>query len=351
MTRQQAIPHSKPTLGATESRALSAVMRSGQIAQGPIVERFEKEMAAWMHTRGAVAVSSGTAALHLGLLAMGIGKGDEILLPSYVCTALLNAILYTGATPRLVDIDPDSMNVRPLAVKKAISRRTKAVIVPHLFGMPADMHALKALKIPIIEACAQSLGARYRGKWVGTFGIFSFVSFYATKLITTGEGGMVLSRSRQLLNRVRTLRQYDQRDRHGLSFNYKMTDLQAAMGRIQLKRLPSFLAKRKALSKRYHKALAPLPIQLPAEPADRERQHYRYVIKVKGRVELYLERFQRAGINCRRPVYYPLHRYLGQTGFSQTDRVYRQALSLPLYPSLLESEVRSILSTAIRVLK
>lgn len=316
-----------------------------------MVEAFESETAHWVGVKGAVAVSSGTAALHLGLLALGIGKGDEVLLPSYVCTALLNAIHYTGAIPRLVDIDPDSFNIDPGGVKKALSRRSKAIIAPHLFGLPVDMDALTVFEVPIIEACAQSVGATYHGRMTGGFGIFSFVSFYATKLITTGEGGMLLSNSLRLLKRVRELREYDERDRYRISFNYKMTDLQAALGRIQLKRLPTFLEKRKALAQRYRRALESLPVQLPLEYPDRDHCYYRFVIKVKGQVEPYLSRFHQTGITCRRPVYRPLHWYLRQTGFPRTDQIFRQALSLPLYPALSDADVKTILETAVEVFK
>ena len=189
MKTQHIIPHSKPSLGLKEVAALMRVMQSGQIAQGTAVDVFEKELAQITGVKGAVAVSSGTAALHLGLLALGIGKGDEVLLPSYVCTALLNAIHYTHATPRLVDIHPDSFNIDASMVKKSLSKRSKAIIVPHLFGLPADLDDLLAMGVPVIEDCAHALGMSYHGKTVGGFGVFSFASFYATKLITTGEGG------------------------------------------------------------------------------------------------------------------------------------------------------------------
>ena len=345
------IPHSKPSLGPEEIAAVSSVMKTDQIAQGPEVERFEEEIAQWVGVKGAVAVSSGTAALHLGLLGLGIGKGDEVLLPSYVCTALLNAINYTGATPRLVDIDPDSFNIDVVGVKKAISKRSKAIIVPHIFGLPADLDGLLSLDVPIIEDCAHSLGASYRGRMIGGFGVFSFGSFYATKLMTTGEGGMLLTNSSRLLKSVKMLREYDQKARYRLSFNHKMTDIQAAMGRIQLKRLPGFLARRRTLAKQYHQALSSLPIERPIEFPDRSHCYYRYVIKVKRGVEHYLDQFKKFGISCCRPIYQPLHRYLRQTGFPQTDRVFQQALSLPLYPSLSDAEAEAILAAAKQVLK
>jgi perosamine synthetase len=351
MIPDRVIPHSKPSLGPEEISAVSCVLKSDQIAQGPVVKGFEDEMAQSLGVKGAVAVSSGTAAVHLGLLGMGIRKGDEVLLPSYVCTSLLNAIHYTGASARLVDVDPHSFNMDVASAKKAVTKRSRAIIVPHLFGLPADLDILLSLGLPVIEACAQSLGATYHGKFVGSFGTFSFVSFYATKLMTTGEGGMLFTNSSQLLKRVRSLRAYDQNNRYGLSFNYKMTDLQAALGRVQLKKLPDFLAKRRALAKRYHQALDALSIEQPVEYPDRSHCYYRYVVKVKGSVEHCLKEFEKRGIACRRPVFRPLHRYLQQRGFLQTNRVFRRALSLPLYPSLSDEEAEAVMAAATQVLK
>lgn len=343
------IPHSRPTLGAAEARSVMKVVQSGQLAQGPEVASFEDEMSDRTGVEGAVAVNSGTSALHLGLLALGIGPGDEVLVPSYVCRALLNAVRYTGGTARLVDVDPDSFNIDPDRVGKALTKRSRAVIVPHLFGLPAELRALRALGVPIIEDCAHAIGASYRGKPVGTFGIFSFCSFYATKLMTSGEGGMILSRSQKILDRVRSLREYDRKSSPALSFNYKMTDLQAAIGRVQLKRLPAFIARRKALAGRYNAALAGLPIQIPGVYPDRDHCYYRYVIRVKGGLRPALERFRKRGISCERPVFRPLHHLTGQRGFPGTEHVFRRAISVPLYPSLSDREVERILSETVKV--
>jgi perosamine synthetase len=186
----------------------------------------------------AVTVSSGTTALHLALAALPIHPGDEVIIPSFVCTALLNAIRLTGATPVLADCDETHFNLSVTDVKKRLSSRTKALIVPHLFGQAADLNELLAIGLPVIEDCAQSLGSRYEGKMTESFGTLAVFSFYATKFLATGEGGMVASSDAGLMEHIRDLRYYDEKDDDRIRFNCKMTDMHAALGRSQLRRLP-----------------------------------------------------------------------------------------------------------------
>ena len=174
------IPHSRPTLGAGEIRAATAVIESGHIAEGEAAKDFENEFARRLGVGYAVATSSGTAALHLSLLAMGIGVGDEVIMPGYVCTALLNAVSYVGASPVLADINPQTYNIDPDDVKNRLTERTRAIVVPHLFGLPADMESLLALNVPIIEDCAQAVGGFYNGSPLGTLGDVGIFSFYAS---------------------------------------------------------------------------------------------------------------------------------------------------------------------------
>lgn len=291
-------------------------------------------MARLTGTAGGVAVSSGTAALHLALVALGIGPGDDVILPSYLCAGPLHAIEHAGATPRLVDCDPTTYNLDPTHVKRSLTRKTKALIVPHLFGLPADLAELTRLGLPVIEDCAQALGATYRGKPVGAIGELTICSFYATKVITTGEGGMLLTRDARLLRRAQDLREYDKRRTFRTRFNYKMTDFQAALGLSQLRQLPDFLAMRRALAERYHQELNGLPLAGPVVPADRDHIFYRYVVRVNRGLETVLTRLEQEGVSARRPVFYPLHRYLKLAGFPGTEEAWRTALSLPIYPSL-----------------
>lgn len=328
------VPHSRPTLGPGDRRAVSAVLASSQLAQGPRVAEFEACVAGLVGAVGGVAVSSGTAALHLALVALGIGSGDEVILPSYLCAGPLHAIQHVGASPRLVDCDPTTYNLDVSHVKRILTRKSRAILVPHLFGLPADLTELAGLGPPIIEDCAQALGATYRDKPVGGIGTLSICSFYATKVITTGEGGMLLSRDRRLLHRAQDLRDYDQRRTFRTRFNYKMTDLQAALGLSQLQRLPDFLAKRRALADRYSRGLQGLPLAGPVVPVDRTHIFYRYVVRVIGGLSRTLTLLEQAGIGARQPVFYPLHRYLKLTGFPGTEEAWRTALSLPIYPTL-----------------
>ena len=336
------IPHSRPTLGPAEARALARVVRSGQLAQGPLVERFEGALARRLGLRHAAAVSSGTAAVHLALLASGIGPGDEVILPSLVCTAPLHAILAVGARPRLVDCDPATANVDPAAARRALGRRTKAILVPHAFGLPADLAELCALGPPVIEDCAQALGAAYRGRPAGSIGDVCVLSFYATKVLATGEGGMVLSRRRRLVDRVRDLRSYDERASFRPRFNYKMTDLEAALGLCQLARLAGFLGRRRALAAAYDRALSGVPVRLPPRPADRTHGFFRYVVQAGHGAGPILAALGRRGIAARRAFFRPLHAYLGRPGFPGAAEAWRGMVSLPIYPTLTRAEVSRV---------
>src|SRR6185295_16443715 len=187
------IPHSRPAINQEELRGAAEALGSGQMAQGPRGERFERDMAAFFGLQGGAAVSSGTAALELALRALRIGAGDEVIMPSYVCAAPWLATQRVGAQARLADIDLDTFNIDPLEASRAVTNRTRAIIVPHLFGLPSDLTALEGLGIPVIEDCAQTLGVTEQGRPIGTVGRLTICSFYATKLLCAGEGGMVLS--------------------------------------------------------------------------------------------------------------------------------------------------------------
>ena len=197
------IPHSRPTMGEEEVKAVAEVIRSGHIVEGEVVQRFEKNFAEKMGVQDAAAVSSGTAALHLTLLAMGIGPDDEVIIPSYVCTALFHAVQYVGAISVPAEIDPKTYNIDPDDVQKRITTRTKAIIVPHMFGLAANLDRLLNLDVPVIEDCAQAVGGTYHQKPLGTFGQASIFSFYATKMMATGEGGMVTSNSAEIIDCIR----------------------------------------------------------------------------------------------------------------------------------------------------
>lgn len=342
------IPHSKPTLGNTEAKILKDVLASGYLAQGPRVAQLERAVARFMGVNHATATNSGTSALHLTLLAMGIKPGDEVIIPSYVCTAVLNAVNYTGAKPVPADISVD-FNLSYESARRRITKRTKAIILPHLFGYPADIDKFLLLGIPLVEDCAQSIGALYKGRKAGTFGKAAIFSFYATKMMTTGYGGMVASNDKRLLDKVRDLRDFDNRDDYKPRFNYQMSDLGAALGIVQLKRLPGFINRRIAIARRYAETTGYYAASCSCyvQPV-----FHRYIISVVNPGSA-IKSLARKGIEAKRPVYQPLHRYLGLPAkdFPVTEAAYKTALSIPIYPSLNGPEVNYLIKNVGQTLK
>ena len=339
MIQNFVIPHSRPTLDESDLLSVSEVIRSGRIVQGEVVEKFEKKVAKFIGVDGAVATNTGTSALHLSLLAIGIKKGDYVAIPSFVCTALLNAVRYVGAHPTLVDIDPETYNIDIRDLKKRVKKPTKAIILPHLFGLPADIDEIMSLGIPVIEDCAQAIGAVYKGKKAGSFGRLSCLSFYATKVLSTGEGGMVVSDSRSLLKKIRDFRDYDNKKSYSVRYNYKMTDIQAAMGISQLKKLHSFLLRRVEIAKRYSSVLQEFCNVPSVRYKDRKHIFFRFPIQIQGSVSKALNFFSERGVICARPVFKPIHKYLQVNGLPNTDTVWNNTISIPIYPSLTDKEI------------
>ncbi len=338
------VPHSKPTLTNSDIKSVAQVIRSGHIAQGKKVEEFEEKIAQFLNVKAAGALNSGTAALHLALLALKIKTKDEVIIPSFVCAALLNAIGYVGAKTVLVDIEKN-FNLSVKEVKKKINRRTKLLIVPHMFGLPADLNELLSLGIPIIEDCAQAIGAEYKGRPVGSFGVLSIFSFYATKMITTGEGGMIASNDKRLIEKIKDLREYDKRDDYHLRYNYKMTDLQAALGINQLAQLPVWIKKRRSIAAQYSQILAPKGYELPSDTRDKTHAFYRYVVTLPQKNLSLLKLLHQKGIHAAPAIHQPLHRYLKLKGFPVSEHATDHTLSLPIYPSLTPDKLHHILST------
>jgi len=343
------IPHSKVVLEEEDLAGVIGVLRSGQLAQGRVVSSLEEKSASLIGVNHAVAVSSGSAALHLSLLSLGVGEGSQVIMPSYVCTALLNAVHYVGATPVLADIDPNTYNITSENVEKVITDKTKAIIVPHMFGLPADIDAILSLGIPGIEDCAHSIGATVNGRKAGSFGLVSILSFYATKMLGAGEGGMVLSNDRGLIDGIRDLRAYDERETYTVRYNYKLTDIQAAVVVSQLNKLSAFIEKRKEIAALYNHGLKRVGVRLPVVPEEREHIYYRYVILLENLPE-FMKEMRKRGIECRRPVFKPLHRYLSLPGYPITDEVWEKAVSIPIYPSLTAEEAHRIVDAIMAIL-
>jgi len=251
----------------------------------------------------------------------------------------------------LCDVEAETGNLDPEDARARLSSRTRAVIVVHLFGHPAELDGVRKIGVPVIEDCAQALGARWRGQPVGGFGDISVFSFYATKVISTGEGGMACTSSAELLERMRARREYDNRDKYEVRYNYKMSDVQASLGLAQLARLAEGLARRCSLAARYDAALAHLGVGLPPRREGCEPIFYRYVIRTEDPARLAAE-FAARAIACKRPVFRPLHHYLDGCGpeLAGAERIYSEALSLPLYPALSDEQALQVLEAARAIL-
>jgi len=340
------IHHSQPTIGQSEVKAIAKALRSNYLSQGQLVRQFEESFGRFIGVKYALATNSGTSALHLSLLSLGIGPGDEVILPSYICSSVLNAVNYTRTKPVLVDINEDDFNISLADTRRKITKRTKAIIVPHLFGYAADIRGLRKLGIPIIEDCAHSIGATYQGKKLGSFGVLTFYSFYATKMMTTGYGGMVVSGDRRLLDKIRDLREFDNRDDYKPRYNCQMSDLAAGLGLVQLKRLPGFIRRRQAIARRYEQAFG-----FPGASHNRG-VFFRYPVRVDD-VNWAIKRLAGKGIEAKRPVYKPLHRYFGFTanGFPMTEKLYESTLSIPIYPALGDRQVDYVIKNTLEILK
>lgn len=342
------ILHNKLSVGTEEIAAIERVIKSGWVAQGWQVKKFEDEFSNLLFNgkSRAVAVSNGTSALYLALISLGVGPGDEVILPTYTCSAVLNAVVMTGATPVLVDIDNKTLNISLVETVKKITKKTKAIIITHTFGCPADLDGFLKLRVPIIEDCAQALGSRYRNGYLGTFGVISTFSFYASKVITTGNGGMIFSRNRKLIDKIRDYREFDCRKKYLPRFNFKMSDIQAAMGRIQLKKLPFFLKRRKYFASVYSQILPSLSVW-PQPVCVDSLNFYRFLIRTKRARQL-KRYFADNGIETIIPIesYELLHRYLGQDPkkFPVSEEVAKSTLSLPVYPALSTAELKYIVS-------
>jgi dTDP-4-amino-4,6-dideoxygalactose transaminase len=340
-------------IGDEEKRAVCAVLDSGNLAQGPEVAAFEAEFAAWLATAGqevhAVAVSHGTVALQLALMALGIGRGDEVILPSFTFIATANAVHACGATPVFADIEPDTFTIDPGCVAAAVTPRTAAIMPVHLYGHPADMDAITGLAerhdLAVIEDAAQAHGAAIRGRRAGTLGTAACFSFYPTKNMTTGEGGMVTTTDAQLADRMRVVRNHGMRARYqyeGFGLNLRMTDIEAAIGRVQLRRLDAWNAQRRANAAILDATLR--GVTVPVVRDDVEHVYHQYSVLSDDRSAL-MARLEAARISCG--VYYPVpvHRtpqYAVEVRLPVTDDVSQRVLSLPVRPDLTRDELARI---------
>ncbi len=336
-----------PDVGPDEIAAAAEVLESGQLTMGPKVDEFEAALATVCGDEHAVAVSSGTAALHLALLALGIGAGDEVLVPAYTFPATANVVALVGARPALVDVDPATMNLDPELAAAAVTPRTRAVLAVHLFGRPLDWEALEAAlpdRVVLLEDAAGALGARRRGRPCGSLGRLACLSFHPRKVVTTGEGGAVVTRDAEVADAVRRLRNHgwrppDNRELPAAGFNYRLSDLQCAIGLTQLERLGDLLARRRDLASAYAERLDGVVALPSAEPGD-DHGWQAYVVQVDRRDDA-LAALRQAGIEAQIGTY-AVHRlaaYRDQGSFPGADACFERALALPFHSRLSESDM------------
>jgi dTDP-4-amino-4,6-dideoxygalactose transaminase len=380
--RERFLVFGSPPIEDAEIQEVVSCMRSGWLGTGPKVARFEAEFAAYRTARHAIAVNSCTAALHLSLLASGLKPGDEVITTPLTFCATVNAIIHAGGTPVLADVDPETMNIDPIQVEAKLTRRTRAIVPVHFAGRPCDMDGLgdltKRHDLKLIEDCAHAIESQYKGRNTGTFGDFGCFSFYVTKNIVTGEGGMVLARDEADAARIKVLALHgmskDAWKRFGdegykhyqvveCGYKYNMMDIQAAIGLHQLQRIEPYWQRRSEIWQKYNEAFADLPVTLPADPEPDTRHAYHlYTILIdEARTGISRDGFLRAmtANNIGIGVHYlavPEHPYYQQNyGWSPEDcphatRIGRQTVSLPISAKLTPEDVNDVITAVRRIL-
>lgn len=362
-------PLAKPYIGKAEEKQVLEVLRSGVLSLGPKIAEFEKKFARFVGTSYAVAVSSGTAGLHLALLVGGIKKGDEVITSPFSFVASANAILYVGATPVFADIDPVTYNLDPKEIEKKITKKTKAILVVHIFGQTAHMDAITKIarkyKLKIIEDACESVGAAHKGKQAGTFGESAVFAFYGNKQMTTGEGGMIVTNSKKLDTVFRSLRnQGRSEDAHWLvheklGYNYRLDEMSAAVGLAQLEKIDFLIRERQKIARWYQKFLSATkaPLILPATASENIHTWFVYVVLLPTGVsrEKVMKRLKEVGISTK-PYLPSIHLFsfyrkafgFAPGNFRVSEEVSKRALALPLYIGLTEKNVASICKSLVQ---
>lgn len=374
MPRQpEVIPFYVPWITLEDIKAVSEALKFRWLTGGPVVAKFEKMFADYLGVKNAIAVNSCTAALHLSMQALNIKEGDEVIVPVLTFAATANAPIFCGAKPVFADIDQSTFNISPEEILNKITPRTKAIIVVHYGGQPCDMKEVLEIaedhKLHVVEDCAHSLGAQYRGKKTGDFGIMGCFSFYPTKIITTLEGGMITTNETKLAEKLRILREHGMTkgavtressgswyyDVAGLGYNYRLTEVQAALGISQLQRIDEGIKKRQAAAHSYtRKLLECKGVTPPYEAAERSHVFHLYVVRINKDVsgitrdELF-KRLANDGIGLS-VHYIPLHFFSfykkildkKSSSFPIAEQVYKEIMSLPIYPTLTEKEMNFV---------
>jgi dTDP-4-amino-4,6-dideoxygalactose transaminase len=381
--RETFLVFGQPLIAEAEINEVFDSLKSAWLGTGPKVARFEHDFATYKGVAFSTALNSCTAALHLSLLALDLKQGDEVITTPMTFCATVNAIIHAGGTPVLADVDPETMNIDPVQIEKRVSSRTRAILPVHFAGRACSMNTIMSIamehKLTVVEDCAHAIETRYKGQAVGTIGDFGCFSFYSTKNVVTGEGGMVLTKSAAMADRIKVLglhgmsrdawkRFSDQGFKHydvvEAGFKYNMMDLQAALGIHQLARVEESSKRRKKIWERYQEAFADLPIGLPApiEPDTRHAYHLYTILVDESRAGISRDAFldamtaEKIGVG----VHYrsiPEHPYYQRTfgwrpeEFPEAHRIGTQTVSLPLSPKLTESDVEDVVSAVRRIVE
>ncbi|MGA8366775.1 MAG: DegT/DnrJ/EryC1/StrS family aminotransferase [Candidatus Acidiferrales bacterium] len=385
------IPLSKPEIGEREIEIVTQALRTGRLSQGPLLAEFERKFAAYVGTRYAVAASSGTAALHLCVRALGIGAGDEVLTTSFSFVASVNCLLYERAMPAFVDIDPATLNLAPEEIRKAlrrdyiwdrtqsaqVNRRTgrvlKAILPVHIFGLPCDMEKIfeiaEEFDLWVLEDACEALGAEYRGHPLGTRGDAAVFAFYPNKQMTTAEGGMIVTNNPQIARVCRSLRNQG-RDEYGgwlrherLGYNYRLSELHCALGLAQLERIEELLEARARVAALYGRFLSEVPrILLPCDSPETKRSWFAYVIRLQGHAgaalrDSLMAGLRERGIGCQ--AYFPaIHRQPYFREFAKepqrplplAESAAERCLALPLFPAMTREQVEEVCAAVREIL-
>jgi perosamine synthetase len=361
-----------PKIGEEEVQAVVKVLRSGMLTSGlgagPEVTAFEKKFADFAGAKHAVAVNTGTAALHSAVIAAGVKQGDEVILPSFTFVATAEAVVLAGAKPVFADIDPETYNLSPSAVEKAITKKTKAILPVDLYGFSADMQPLKEIttkfSLSLVEDAAQAHGTTYGGKPAGTFADAACWSLYASKNMTTGEGGVITTNNDQTAETLRMIRTHGEKAKYSslmLGTNYRMSEMQAAIGNVQLQKLPSFVTKRRQNAQQLTKILEKnSKLVLPYELKERLHSWYLYTARIEDGTEeqrnRLVDELKKKGIGAE--VYYinPVHQMpfyrenFGSAKLPQTEKASKQAFSLPIHPGVTQEQIQFIGETVLSLL-
>jgi len=355
------IPLNRPTITTKDIDYIKKSV-SSDLFSDKLVKEFENKFAKYIGRKYAVTTSSGTAALHLALLSLGIGEGEEVICPSYTCISLLNAVNYLKAKIKLVDCNFDvkngNFNISFSDLKSKVTEKTKAIIIPHVFGYPAEIDKIVSLGIPVIEDFTQSLGGSYLNKKLGSYGIISISSLHHSKMMATGEGGILLTDSQKIFDKVNFLGDYaltviSQRltppSEYHVQYNYKMSDLNALLGISQLNQIPQFIKRRKEIAKIYTRSLKGLA-KIPNNP--KNHIFWRYPVKTKKDPRMIIKEALKCGIELGRGGYPLLHQYLklDNKDFPNTEKTISSLFVIPAYPSLTNKEINYIIKTLKKIL-